>query len=271
MQPFEQIGDDVRFRPLATAVNSAVDAANHRVFYVTANSGNIVLQAFDSNTFLLVGSISIPGSFNIPSSLVRWGANGLAFTTQNQFSSTPGEVYLLQTELVSNAATIPTGFQFDFDKFSIFEGGQLSLKVTRTGDVSGSVSVDFATSDGTALAGADYTAASGILTFAPGELSKNITIRTTNDPLFENANETFTLTLSNPTGPGLITTPSTATITINDNDSKPLMFLDSTIRIPEGDAGNSNGALTIKLSNPTIPSISELRTAPICCIQPPEM
>src|SRR6185369_9381890 len=230
----------------------AVDDANHRVFFVSGNGGsNITLQAFDSNTFLLVGSVLIPGNFSSPSSLVRWGANGLAFTTaQSQFSSDPAQVFLLQTELVSKAAPIPTGVQFETDKITTFEGGQLSIKVSRTGDTSGTASVDFTTSDGTAIAGSDYTAASGTVTFAPGELSKNITIRPTSDPLFENANETFTLTLSNPTGATI--TSGAMTITIQDDDSKPFIFIDSNIRLPEGSSGNTNGAINIKLSNPTV-------------------
>src|SRR6185437_5380792 len=91
----------------------AVDAANHRVFYVGSDGVNITVQAFDSNTFLPVGSVTFAGDSNTPRSLVRWGVNGLAFTTRNQLSSDPGHVYLLQTELVSSAAPIPTGIQFD--------------------------------------------------------------------------------------------------------------------------------------------------------------
>jgi Calx-beta domain len=228
-----------------------VDDANHRVFFVSSNGGsNITLQAFDSNTFLLVGSILIPGNFSSPSSLLRWGANGLAFTTaQNQFTNDPAQVFLLQTELVTNTAPVPTGVQFDSDKLTVFEGGTLSVKVSRTGDVSGTASVDFVTSDGAAIAGTDYTAASGTLTFAPGELSKNISIQSTNDTLFENANETFTLTLSNPTGANI--TAGALTITIQDNDFKPFLFIDP-VRFPEDNSGNNNAAINIKLSNPTV-------------------
>jgi hypothetical protein len=229
-----------------------VDDANHRVFFVSSNGGsNITLQAFDSNTFLLVGSMVISGSFSNPSSLVRWGANGLAFTTtQNPFTTDAAQVFILQTELVTKTAPVPTGVQFESDRFTISEGTTLQLRVSRTGDVSGTASVDFATSDGTAIAGTDYTAASGTLTFAPGELNKNITIRSTQDTLFENANETFTLTLSNPTG--AIITTGAMTITIQDDDFKPAIFVDSNIRIPEGDSGNNSAAITIRLSNPTV-------------------
>jgi hypothetical protein len=245
------------FQPISFPTGLAVDAANHRVFFVISNNGSIVLQAFDSNTFLSVGSISIPGNFNSPLSLVRWGVNGLAFTTQNQFSSTPGQVYLVQSELVSNAAPVPTGLQLEFDQLAAFEGSpSVAVKVFRTGDVSGTTSVDFATSDGTATAGSDYTATNGTLTFVPGELSKNINIPITNDPLFENGNETFTLTLNNPTGAAIITSPSTTTITINDNDFPPSVSVSSAIRVPEGDAGNNNLAVTVRLSNPTVQTVT---------------
>jgi hypothetical protein len=243
------------FVPVSFPSAIALDAANHRIFEVGSSNGSIILQAFDTNTFLPVGSVTIPFNVNSPFSLVRWGANGLAFTTQNQFSTDPGQVFLLQTELVSNAAPIPTGVQFDLDKFSVFESGSALVKVSRTGDVSGTVSVDFATSDGTATAGSDYTAMSGTLTFAPGELSKNISVPITNDTLFENANETFTVTLSNPTSPAILTTSST-TVTINDNDSKPFVFLPSPIRVSEGDLGNSNVAVSIRLTNPTVQTVT---------------
>src|SRR5678816_3112270 len=128
------------------------------------------------------------------------------------------------------------------------------VKVSRTGGVSSTVSVDFATSDGTAKAGSDYTAVSGTLTFGPGELSKNIIIPITEDRLFENGNETFTLTLSNPTVATITT--STSTITINDSDFKPIVSPDSIVSVPEGDSGNNNLAFNISLSNASVQVIT---------------
>jgi hypothetical protein len=235
-----------------------VDAVNHRVFYAYSSGNNIVLQAFDSNTFLPVGSITIPGVSYQPVSLVRWGVNGLAFNTVPSFGSTDvSQVFILQTELVSNGAPIPTGLQFEVDKYFAFEGTpSLSVKVVRSGDASGSSSVNYATSDGTATAGSDYTAASGTINFGPGETSKVITIPIINDNLFENGNETFTLTLSNPSGSAILTTPTTTTVTISDNDFKPSMFVSSTIRLAEGDSGTTNFAIPVTLSNPSVQTIA---------------
>ena len=68
------------------------------------------------------------------------------------------------------------------------------------------VTVGYATANGTATAGQDYTATTGTLTFAPGETTKTITVAVTGDTAVE-PNETFTVTLSNPTGATLVTAP----------------------------------------------------------------
>ncbi|MBC3809128.1 retention module-containing protein, partial [Undibacterium seohonense] len=60
------------------------------------------------------------------------------------------------------------------------------------------VSVNYGTANGTALAGSDYTAIAGSVTFAPGETSKTITVAITNDTVFE-GNENYQVRLSNPT------------------------------------------------------------------------
>lgn len=64
------------------------------------------------------------------------------------------------------------------------------------------VTVDFTTRDGTALAGSDYTATSGTLTFAPGEVTKQITVLVTGDTAPEDT-EVFFVDLSNATGAGI--------------------------------------------------------------------
>jgi hypothetical protein len=68
----------------------------------------------------------------------------------------------------------------------------------------GTTTVSYATADGTALAGTHYTAASGTLTFAPGETSKGIVVSTLDDGSAD-PTRSFTVSLSNPTG-GAVTT-----------------------------------------------------------------
>src|SRR5262249_50623274 len=131
-------------------------------------------------------------------------------------------------------ATQPGSLQFNATSYSLSEGGgTLTVTVTRTGGTSGTVSVNYATSNGTATAGSDYTAASGTLTFANGEASKTFTVAALEDIAVE-GNETLTLTLSAPTGGATLGSPSSVTFTIVDNDSSsgvqlPTGFTQSTI------------------------------------------
>ncbi|MXY15704.1 MAG: hypothetical protein F4Y57_01515, partial [Acidobacteria bacterium] len=84
------------------------------------------------------------------------------------------------------------------------------------------VTVDYATADGTAQAGSDYTADSGSLTFNPGDLSKTVSVSVTDDSLGE-ASETFGFTLSNVANASL--SSATSHGTINDNEKPPTLSI----------------------------------------------
>ncbi|WP_206784801.1 Calx-beta domain-containing protein [Amycolatopsis sp. MtRt-6] len=79
------------------------------------------------------------------------------------------------------------------------------------------VSVHYATANGTATAPADYQAASGDVTFAPGETTKPVTVLVNPDTVDE-PNETFTVTLSAPVGAGLVDPTGVGTIVDDDRD-----------------------------------------------------
>ncbi|MEV6878505.1 Calx-beta domain-containing protein [Amycolatopsis sp. NPDC051128] len=79
------------------------------------------------------------------------------------------------------------------------------------------VTVHYATANGTATAPADYQAASGDVTFAPGETSKPVTVLVNPDTVDE-PNETFTVTLSAPVGAGLVDPVGIGTIVDDDRD-----------------------------------------------------
>ena len=76
---------------------------------------------------------------------------------------------------------------------------EMLFRVTLESASSGTVTVNYATVDGTATAGEDYTAMSGTLTFAPGETEKTVSVAIIDDEL-EDSGETFTLVLSDPSG-----------------------------------------------------------------------
>ncbi|HSH39645.1 MAG TPA: Calx-beta domain-containing protein [Chthoniobacterales bacterium] len=114
---------------------------------------------------------------------------------------------------------VPGVFQFNAATYAAGENaGTTTITVTRTGGTATQATVNFATSDGSATAGADYSPSSGTLTFAPGEASKTFTVAITDDSAVE-PDETVNLTLSNPTGGASLGTPRTAVLTIIENDT----------------------------------------------------
>lgn len=92
-----------------------------------------------------------------------------------------------------------------------------TIVVSRTGDAAGTVTVSWAAASNTATLGTDFTAAGGVLTFAPGVTSQSFIAGITNDTAAE-GNETGHLMLSNPTGGARLGVRPRATLTITDND-----------------------------------------------------
>ena len=118
--------------------------------------------------------------------------------------------------------------------------------VTPTSDLT----VSYATSNGTATAGSDYTAKSGTLTFtnaAPGD--QTFTVQTTEDSVDEGAGETFTVTISSPSGgggpaPSLATTKSVTT-TITDDDAAPTGI---TLSASPNSLGEDDSAMSVTVT-----------------------
>lgn len=113
--------------------------------------------------------------------------------------------------------TSPTPVSFSVSDVSVKEGGNLVFTVTRTGTASGTLTVNYATSDETAVAGIDYTAKSGVLTFLSTDSSKTVSVTTADDLAIEN-DETLLLNLSN-ASPGSAIGDGQGIGTIDDNDT----------------------------------------------------
>ena len=233
----------------------AVDVPHNRIFFLTqtdVTSNDWSILAYRLDNFLLIGKITLPGVLIYPSypesphRLIRWGENGLAFNDYND------KIYFLQTDLVSAAGVVPTAVQLEAQTYSGNEGsGNLPVTVVRSGGSTGTATVNYATQDGTATAGTDYTATAGTLVFAPGETSKIINIPIINDTVFE-GNETFNFVLSNPNGGSVeVQSPNTAALTIVDNDSYPfLQTSDISVNEPPI-TGTATALITVQLSNQT--------------------
>jgi hypothetical protein len=134
-----------------------------------------------------------------------------------------------------------------------FEGdpglpGNFIFNVTLSYAQEGSVTVNYATSNGTATAGSDYTTTSATLTFAPGQLLREVAVPVTGDTLFEN-DETFIVTLSSPSA-GMAIDDGEGLGTIrNDDVDMPMVSISSYATAMEGPGAQLE--FTVSLSSPS--------------------
>ncbi|TFG69107.1 MAG: hypothetical protein E4H27_07410, partial [Anaerolineales bacterium] len=126
-------------------------------------------------------------------------------------------------------------------------------------DASGkTVTVKYATTNDTAIAGDDYLASEGQLSFAPGVTSQNIAVTVIGDNLRE-GNEVFNVVLSTPTNASLGDASGKGTIT--DDDVPELSINDSSKF--EGNSGTGNMYFTVRLSKPSTQQIAvNYKTSP---------
>ncbi|MYI20113.1 MAG: hypothetical protein F4121_08580, partial [Acidimicrobiia bacterium] len=135
------------------------------------------------------------------------------------------------------------------DKTVDEDDGTITVTVSLSSTSVDEVTVQYATSNGTATAGIDYTGSSGTLTFPAGDTSKTVSVSIIDDTLDE-VNETFKVTLSNPTNDVTIS-DNEATVTITDDDDPPsLRVADKTV---DEDAGSVTLTVTLgRVSSKTV-------------------
>ncbi len=161
-----------------------------------ANLTNIENEEFSLWDNRLTGSI--------PAALCHWEPN---------INPQQGDVYL-PCEGSTNAAA-SAGLSVADAGASENVDDTIDFTVTLDRASSETVSVDYATSDDSARAGADYTAASGTLTFSPGERSKTVQVAILDDA-HDEAEEAFTLGLSNASGAVIVDGEATGRIENHD-------------------------------------------------------
>jgi len=137
---------------------------------------------------------------------------------------------------------------FSHAAYSISEGdGVAVITVTLSAPSGKSVTVDYATADGTATAWHDYTPISGTLAFASGVTTQTFSVSILDDALDED-DEIVILTLANAVN-ATLTAPNPATLTIVDDDDPPAAsFSQATYSMGEGE---STAVITITLSAPS--------------------
>lgn len=150
------------------------------------------------------------------------------------FTATPGNVHATPANYVLNGTPVgspaPALPSLSIADVAITEGDGsgvvANLTVTLSKASTQPVTVAFATADGSARAGSDYQATSGTLNFQPGQTQKTIAVPLVGDTVHE-SDETFTVTLSGPSGATLAR--GQATVFVADNDPVPVVVPAATI------------------------------------------
>ncbi|HEU5238976.1 MAG TPA: Calx-beta domain-containing protein, partial [Pyrinomonadaceae bacterium] len=124
--------------------------------------------------------------------------------------------------------------------------GSFNINVTRTSGSAGTVTVNYATADGTATAPLDYTSMSGTLVFNDGETSKPISIPI-NDNNVPEGSHFFTITLSSPTGGAVLGNITKTQLSIQDNDYPTVSIND--VSKAEGNSGTTAFTFTVTSSD----------------------
>ncbi|MXW45113.1 MAG: hypothetical protein F4Z63_03820, partial [Gammaproteobacteria bacterium] len=225
-------------------------------------------------------SPAVSGDFTLSGATLTIAAGSTSSTGTVTITANDNEIDAPDKEVtVSGTASNPQGLQGDPDAVTLTieddddppavslsssaktvdEGAGSVTLTARLSAASGrSVTVDYATANGTAKSGADYTAASGTLTFTAGQEEKAILVSITDDAIDE-PGETFTVRLSSPSNAAL-GSPSSSVVTIQDNDVP-----DVTVSYVSADynatEGGSSATVTVTLSaapqrQVTIPIVS---------------
>ncbi|PZR10294.1 MAG: hypothetical protein DI532_18405 [Azospirillum brasilense] len=219
-------------KPAASAVSLHYATADG-----TATAGSDYAAASGTLTFA-AGETSKTISIAIPGDTAVEANESFLLNLSDASGATIARASATGTILNDDTAPLPTLSVADA---SVTEGNSgtkaLSFTVSLSAAGSTPVTVHYATADGTATSGSDYTVASGTLTFAAGETSKTVSIAILGDTAVE-ANEAFTLTLSQPGGATIAHGTATGTILNDDTAALPGLSVSDT-SVTEGNPGTS--------------------------------
>lgn len=217
--------------------SNSCDASGHGEGAAYVGSHGVVTNAVTGGVdFVSPESASVGEFITATATVFDNGANSTSeFSQCVQVTPNPALAFSAGSATVSEGAATKT------------------IVVNRTGSTNGTISVNYATSNGTATAGQDYAAASGTLTFAHGEVVKTFDITILPDNLDE-PDETVTLTLTN-ASTGVNLTNSPFTLTINDDDPTPVISI-TNVTANEGNSGTTSFSFDVSLSSPSASTVS---------------
>ncbi len=208
----------------ATNISAGPNEVQQVNFQVTGNN--------NPSLFVVAPAISSTGALTFTPATSAGGTAAITIILKDDGGTANGGQDTSPAQIF-NLNVNPAGGSIKFNSASgstAENSGSTTITVTRTGDLSQAVTVDYATSadpglpcstaGGVASPKCDFTSALGTLTFAAGEGTKTITVLISQDSFVEGP-ETFTVNLSNQTGGSVLATPSTETVTITDDVTEP--------------------------------------------------
>ena len=216
-----------------TEDGSAVDGSDY-----TAKAGTLRFEAGDKNKTITVSTVddsepeeteTFTVKLNGPSGATLADDTGTGTITDND----GGGVVSLPAVSITDAPPVT-------------EGDTAEFAVTLSRASGQAVTVAFATADGTARVGTDYTRTAGALRFEPGVTAQTIQVRVLDDEILEQT-EHFTVELSDPAGATLEDGSGTGTITDNDEGRLPALAVDDAAPVIEG----STALFPVTLSAPS--------------------
>ncbi|MGQ3296779.1 Calx-beta domain-containing protein [Reyranella sp.] len=187
---------------------------------VSAKSGQDYIAQTGTLTFA-VGETSKVVNVQVKGDTVVEANETLRLTLSSPTGATINDGVAIGTVVNDDTVPLPS---LSVNDASSAEGsaavsGHSTFTVSLSSAATGPVTVRFATADGTAVAGSDYVAQSGTLTFAAGETQKTIQIATIGDAIVE-ADESFSLVLSSASGATIADATGIGTI-VNDDVASP--------------------------------------------------
>ena len=242
-------GTDMALNPAGNVVAAAysdnvVGATVTTLFDIDSASGTLQIQnPPNGGTLTTVGPLGLGTNLNEAIGFDIAGENGVAYAT----ITTGGISRLYIVNLTTGAATLqssigtgttpylgvtatPKTVVFDSASVAADEGGTATLTVSRRGPATGALTVDYATSSGSASSGQDFEPASGTLSWANGDSTPKPIAVAIKDDAEPEGTETFDVTLSNPSAGTTVTPPAAATVTIGASDQPPpLVDLDKPV------------------------------------------
>jgi hypothetical protein len=250
--------------PVLTSVTSVGNSMMIQGSLKSTPNGTFQVDFFSSAT--LDSSGNGEGALFLHTTTVNTNGNGdatIGVTFQTPVGATQA-VTATATDTNGNTSEFSAGnstsligsVHFSVNSIKVHEDlGMLNVTVLRQGGSSGPLTVDFATAEGTAFAGQDYTSTSGTLSFGDGETSKTFQVPiltdTSNDP-----DETFTVVLRNASIPEALGAPHELLVTIEDSSRNLILEVDRP-SLNEGGAGSTTEMLfTLSLSAATSRTVS---------------